>query len=165
MIALKITDVRRLMAHLLTRPTFDRYLLSEGQVTTFCTFLIEGNWQRSFMDPDETDPATDIPFTPWEHVRPYCLSLIKGKRTPLSFKFVFIFPREDLPAFLAKNELTPPADSIYGLYLNFSFRDGALLATTGTSIKTFSLDRSLDAAWDAFVLDFLRSEGITAERV
>ena len=164
MIALKITDVRRLMAHLLTKPTFDRYLLSEGQVTTFCTFLIEGNWQRSFMDPDETDPASDRAFTPWELVRPYCLSLIKGKRTPLSFKFVFIFPREDLPDFLKKNEITIPADNIFGLYLNLSFRDGLLIATTGTSLRSFSLDKSLDHAWDAFILSFLEAQGIAAER-
>lgn len=164
MIALKINDVRRLMAHLLTKPTFDRYLLSEGQVTTFCTFLIEGNWQRSFMDPDETDPAADLAFTPWENVRPYCLSLIKGRRTPLSFKFVFIFPREDLPNFLSENEITMPADNVFGLYLNLSFRDGMLLATTGTSLRTFTLNKSLDNAWDAYILSFLEAQGIAAER-
>ena len=142
------------MAHLLTRPTFDRYSLSEGQVTTFCTFLIEGNWQRSFMDPDESDPAANLIFTPWERVRPYCLSLRKGKRTPLSFKFVFIFPREDLAGFLKKNDIAMSPDNIFGLYLNLSFRDGLLIATTGTSLRAFSLDKSLDQAWADYLLSF-----------
>lgn len=164
MIALKITDIRRLMAHLLTRPTFDRYSLSEGQVTTFCTFLIEGNWQRSFMDPDESDPAANLIFTPWERVRPYCLSLIKGKRTPLSFKFVFIFPREDLAGFLKKNDIAMAENNIFGLYLNLSFRDGLLIATTGTSLRAFSLDKSLDKAWDDYILSFLEAQGIAAEK-
>jgi hypothetical protein len=55
-------------------------------------------------------------------------------------------------------------DNIFGLYLNLSFRDGLLIATTGTSLRAFSLDKSLDKAWDDYILSFLEAQGIAAEK-
>ena len=44
MIALRITNTKDFMAKLLTQETFDTFLFSEGSVTTFTTFSIDGSW-------------------------------------------------------------------------------------------------------------------------
>ena len=42
MIALQIEHVGSFMNHLLLKETFDRFLVSEAQITTFTTFSIDG---------------------------------------------------------------------------------------------------------------------------
>ncbi|MGI6089509.1 MAG: DUF5721 family protein, partial [Bilifractor porci] len=52
-------------------------------------------------------------------------------------------------------------EDIFGLFLNLQFRGGVLSVTTGTSLKVFTPDKSLDRAWDRFVSGWLEQEGIT----
>ena len=42
MIALKLTNVKACMSHLLLMDTFDSFLLIEGEIMTFNTFKIDG---------------------------------------------------------------------------------------------------------------------------
>ena len=42
------------------------------------------------------------------------------------------------------------------LFLNLVFQDGALTATTGVSLKQFSLDKSVEIAWDEHAAKFLQ---------
>lgn len=163
MIALHILDTKMFMKQFLVLNTFDRWNLSEGTITTFCTFTIDGTWQRDFYDPDGVNILYDRTLTPWSKLREYCFSLIRGKNTPLSFKFVFVLPEELIGEFLTANGLNNDPDEIAGLYLNISFRNKKLLLTTGTALRTFSLDRSIDASWDVYVRGFLRRYGIAAE--
>ena len=45
MIALKLTNVKACMSHLLLMDTFDSFLLIEGEIMTFNTFKIDG-WNK-----------------------------------------------------------------------------------------------------------------------
>jgi hypothetical protein len=38
------------------------------------------------------------------------------------------------------------------------------MITTGTSLKMFTMDRTVDNAWDSYVQSFLKSRGIAAEK-
>ncbi|MDO4803984.1 MAG: DUF5721 family protein [Lachnospiraceae bacterium] len=163
MIALNIPSTRAFMRHFLVLDTFDKWCLSEGSLTTFCTYTIDGAWQRDFFDPDGTDALQDRKLAPWGHVREFCFSLIKGKHTPLAFKFVFVLPEDEVQSFLASSGLSISPDEIGGLFLNISFRNKKLMLTTGTALRAFTMDRSVDSAWDAYVRDFLKKCGIEAE--
>ena len=163
MIALHILDTKEFMKHFLLSKTFDRFNLSEGSVTTFCTFSIDGTWQRDFYDPDAENVLYDKNLAPWSLLREHCFSIIRGKHTPLAFKFVFVLPDEMLPEFLSSNGLSTDPDEIGGLFLNIQFRNKKLLLTTGTALRTFTLDRSVDTAWDIYVQGFLRKCGVAAE--
>ena len=46
MIALQIADIRHFMKKLLLSESFDRFLLLEGSITTFCTFHMDGQLQK-----------------------------------------------------------------------------------------------------------------------
>ena len=56
-------------------------------------------------------------------------------------------------------------EEIFGLFLNFQYDGSHLTCTTGTSLKTFTLDKSLDHAWDELVLKYFKQQQILWESV
>lgn len=140
------------MAHLLLRETFDPYQFIEGTITTFSRFSIDGLLQKEFFD----DPPEET-YASWKQMRDFCLSIIRGKRTPLNFKIVLAMPTASISDFLLQKGLTAyrPED-IRGLYLNFHYDGTTLQCITGTSMNTFTLDKTLEREWDSYVGDLLR---------
>ena len=47
-------------------------------------------------------------------------------------------------------------ENVTGLYLNVNFQDGKMSCTTGASLKTFSLDKSLEQQWDEYMAAVIR---------
>ena len=91
MIALQIQDIKSFMSKLLLSQTFDQFLLVEGSITTYNTFRIEGRLHKDFFTEEEREEKgmASRDFSLWKDVKPFCLELIKGKKTPLGFKFTF----------------------------------------------------------------------------
>lgn len=89
--AFQIQDVKGFMSHLLLSTTFDRFLLAEASITTFNTFFIDGHLHKDYFsyDEEEQETAELCTYSFWEQLRPFALSLIKGKKTPLAMKIVF----------------------------------------------------------------------------
>ncbi|MCP1102725.1 hypothetical protein M2454_002039 [Aequitasia blattaphilus] len=137
------------MNHLLLKDSFDLFLLIEGEVTTFNTFSFNGRLKKEYLDelPKEE-------YSKWKALKGYCLSLIKGKKTPLNFRFIFTLSKKEIANFLIEYELSYDPSEVIGLYLNFHYENGQLNCTTGTSLKSFSLDKSIDHAWDHRALDY-----------
>jgi len=161
MIALKLTSPRQFMSHLLLAGTFDHFLLIEGEIVTFNTFHIDGYIQKDFFE--EKDGLSE--YSTWDQVREFCYSLIKGKRTPLSFKFVFSLSAENISRLITKEGLDFTPQDVQGLYLNIRFEESGLSCVTGTSLKTFSMDKSLDKSWDTMVQKFFTQKGIAYDLI
>ena len=160
MIALKLTNRKLFMKHLLLTETFDHFLFIEGEITTFSKFSIDGYLQKSFFE-DTEQPNVDFSF--WKQIRNYCFSIIKGKQTPLNFKFIFSLSPENTARLITQNQLDFHPEDVQGLYLNIRFDGTDLLCITGTSLKTFSMDRSLEQAWDKMVQKFFIQKEIAFE--
>ncbi|MDO4620095.1 MAG: DUF5721 family protein [Lachnospiraceae bacterium] len=173
MLALNILDIPRLMSALLTGSLFDEFTLTEASITTFYTMTIDGRLEKSFFSGEEeqqtenTEAAvkTEPEYVRWKDVKPRCFEMIKGKRIPLFFRFVFYLPKEKLDDFWKCSGLRADPALVSGLCLNLRFNGQTLVATTGTSLKTFTPDRSIDNAWDDYVKRFLKEASITAEEV
>ena len=137
MLALKITDIRDFTNKLFIGEVFDKFCLSEASITTFNTFTIDGRLQRDFFDTDSLNKLTEHGRTHslWKEIRPFCWSVIRGKRTPLSFKIVL------------------------------HFKNNALLCTTGTSLKTFLMTKQPEQFWDDMILHFLNQNQILFEKL
>ena len=160
MIALKLTNRKLVMKHLLLTETFDHFLFIEGEITTFSKFSIDGYLQKSFFE-DTEQPNVEFSF--WKQIRDYCFSIIKGKQTPLNFKFIFSLSPENTARLITQNQLDFHPEDVQGLYLNIRFDGTDLLCITGTSLKTFSMDRSLEQAWDKMVQKFFIQKEIAFE--
>ena len=149
------------MSHLLLKPTFDNFSFIEGEITTFNKFTFDGYIQKEFFeeDPEKT-------FSDWKDLRVFCFSLIKGKRTPLGFKFVLSLNPKHFEKFIEANNLEGfEASNVKGLYLNFKYDGTNLQCVTGTSLGIFSLDKSLENTWDEYVKKFFAKVEIEWETI
>lgn len=153
-------DTKTCMSHLLLKDTFDSLAFIEGEITTYNRFTVDGRIHQEFYDAEE---APDRDYSLWGSLRSYCLSIIKGKRTPLSFKFILSLDKENFPDFLSKKELSYRPDEIQGLYMNLRYDGTHLSCVTGTSMSTFTMDKSLDEAWDGWVRTFFAEAQIEFE--
>lgn len=146
-------DTKKCMNALLLHSGFDSFLFVEGEIVTFSTFRFDGRLKKEFFQQDtgEDFPNTERDFALWKEVREFCFSLIKGKRTPLGFKFVLSLSAPNIAHLIEREGLSfTPAD-VQGLYLNFKYNGTLLTCTTGTSMNLFTLDKSLEQAWDKMV--------------
>ena len=104
-------------------------------------------------------------YSPWKNVRDFCFSVIKGKRTPLSFRFIFSLSRRNISRLIAQSTPSLDPDSVQGLYMNIQFDGTRLSCVTGTSFKTFTMDKTLEHAWDETVEKFLEQKQIAFEKM
>lgn len=156
MVSLALTDVKAFMSHLLLSGTFDSFSFIEGEIVTFNTFKIDGYIQKDFFDTGAELPA----YSPWKNLREYCFSIIRGKRTPLSFRLVFSLSPSNTERLIAQNTPALHPEDVQGLYLNIRYDGKHLSCITGTSFKTFTMDKSLEHAWDKMVEKFLKQKKI-----
>ena len=160
MILLSISEVKEFMSKLLLSDTFDSFLFIEGAIVTFNTFSINGYLQKDFFDKDMIPERN---YSLWKELREYCFSLIRGKRTPLRFKFVFGLSEPNIEKLLRQQGLSFTPQDVQGLYLNISYDGHSLRCVTGTSMNLFTLDKSLEEAWDNMVQKFFVQKEISFE--
>lgn len=156
MISLNLTSQKMFISHLLLKNTFDSFQFVEGEIVTFNKFTIDGFVQRNFYEENENLPE----YSYWKNIKEYCLTLIKGKQTPLSFRLIFRLSPNNTERLLKQKELDFQPQDVQGLYLNITFDSNGLKCITGTSLKSFSFDKSLEKAWDEMVLRFFEQQQI-----
>ncbi len=165
MIAIKINHQKDFMSKLLATSLFDNFLAEEITIDTFNTFKIDGRIHKDFYkysDYTISEQTSNQVYSKWSILRPICLSLIKGKQTPLGFKFILqldsnykddIFKNYDLA--ISPDAFTP--------CININFSAGVVTVITGISYSSFSLDKEPEKAWDKYIPSFLESNGISIE--
>jgi len=153
-------DTKKCMSELLLRDTFDHFSLIDGEITTHSKFHIDGFLHKEFYE-----EAPDLEYGTWDNYRTLCFSIIKGKRTPLSFKFVFALSADQIASIINDYSLDYVPDTIQGLYLNFHYDGMHLTCTTGTSLKIFTLDKSLERALDKWTEAFFTEHAINWDPV
>lgn len=161
MIALSIIDVKDFMNKLLIGEVFDRFFLVEASVTTFNTFTIDGRLQQDFFDTDTVamHKSNSIEYSLWRDVKPYCFSVIRGRRTPLNFGIVLQLSHKQTQQILNPSF---PDGSVPDcrFCLNLQYRNDSLLCTTGVSYTSFCLDKRPEHLWDEIIRKFLSGQHI-----
>ena len=161
MIALSIIDIKDFMNKLLIGEVFDRFFLVEASVTTFNTFTIDGRLQQDFFDTDTVamHKSNSIEYSLWRDVKPYCFSVIRGRRTPLNFRIVLQLSHKQTQQILNPSF---PDGSVPDcrFCLNLQYRNDSLLCTTGVSYTSFCLDKRPEHLWDEIIRKFLSGQHI-----
>lgn len=167
MIALHVTDIKHFMNRLFLSEDFDAFRISEATFVTFSTFHIDGQLKKDYYSTEELEELqlTDQSFSSWRQVRPFCLSLIKGKHTPLEFKIVFRLSQANVQRLLQQSGLSFSLSDISGLFLNLHYQNNALICTTGTALSVFTLEKTLDRVWDDMVFRFFRQKDLSFEKI
>lgn len=151
MVSENITDVRKFMSALLIGNTFDSFLATDITITTYNTFHIDGHIKKAFYSSEEYKSIGSPEVSSWETLKPICFSLIKGHKTPLSFKMIFCLSKDATSQFITDNDIELSADSINGLFINIKFEENVLSYVTGTSLNIFTLDKSLEQSFDSYI--------------
>lgn len=143
--SINITDVKNFMSKLLIKEDFDNFLLEEVSITTFNTFTIDGHIHKNYYTSEEYEALRNTELSYWSTIKPICFELIKGKKTPSRFKII-LKADENLVV-----KISEDSSNILGLYLNIKYEDGILNCITATSMKSFTLDRTIDDTWDKYI--------------
>jgi len=145
------------MGKFLNSEAFDSFLVEEASISTYNTFLIDGRQNRDFYTTEEWEDKEIRPydFSEWKTLRPVCYSLIRGRRTPGSFKFVLHLIPDYVPSILKGGDTGITPQQIKALVLTVRYDGTGLTLITGTSLHTFLPDKSADELWDKAMARFL----------
>ena len=164
MLALQIQSMKTFMNKLLTQDAFDIFLLEEATISTAITYSIDGHINADlFPLAERTTELIPYEFRPWSEIRGLCYELIKGKYTPLSFKFVFQLKPEHVQSILGKEHLSPESTKLKSMVLTVKYDGSKALLTSGTSYQTFVMDKTADVLWDRNLASYLTKKEIPYE--
>jgi len=165
MISLNITDTKNFMSNLLIKDIFERFLLISADISTANTFTINGELNKAFFSEEELDNLKETRYSFWSSLKPFCYSIIKGSRVPLSMKIVFMLSEADTVSFLGQPQLAGYLNDISGLFINVRYSNSVVNIVTGTALKSFTLDKTVEHAFDDYVRSFLTASGIDFEEL
>lgn len=162
MIALQITSMKHFMSQLLTADTFDGFLLEEAAIGTSNTFTIDGHMNRDFFCSEDSEPV-ELPyeFRPWSEIKGLCFDLIKGKHTPLFFRFVLHLMPEKALELLTREGSDVDPSLVKALVLNIRYDGTRAVLTTGTAYHTFLPSKEPDMIWDKALMKYLEEKSIS----
>lgn len=147
MIALRITNIKNFMALLFTGTAFDNFLLVEGDINTSINWHLDGKVNMSFYTEEELEQLKIEEFQTWGITKPIVTQIIKGKKLPVSMKFVL--------------KKAGAGDMTY--LLNIRFDNNNLILITGISHAVFTLDKTGEKEWDDNMCGFLKRNAIDFE--
>ena len=127
---------------------FDNFLVSDVEICMGNSFNISGKINKSFYSDEEFETMAEKDYVNWAHIKPICFDIIKGKKTPSKFKMVFLLSKDNLAKTLESSGLSYTTEDVNALFIN-------VVCTTGLSMKTFTLDKSLEEYWDNTVQKFV----------
>lgn len=139
-------NVKIFMQKLLKEETFDKLEVRNITLETIVKYEILGNINKDYLQEDENRY-----FVKWKELKPYLVSLIKGNIKPKFFKIVFS---------LDDNTVNSLCDNANAMFLNIRYQNNIITGTTGTSQKSFSLDKKEDKILEDIILRFFEKNNI-----
>ena len=167
MIALELTDIKDFMNKLLRSEVFDHFLLQEAMITSCATYTINGQITKGFYSDAELAELhlEDCRFLPFSMLKGNCFDLIKGKKTPSAFRFVFLLSPSNMEKTIASVGSSYQPSDVTGMYINLKYQNQLLSLTTGIAYNVFSTDKTLESEWDKMVIKFLKQHEIAFEEI
>ncbi len=161
MISLQFKNTKNFMALFLASDTFDSFLLESAELHVSNTYTIDGRINKEFYGDEKEDLKYDL--TEWSKLRSTCFDLIKGKHTPLSFKFVLCATPEKKEELLSGEDFSMVRPMVSSLVYILNFKEGHVTLTTGAALSGFFLDKSYEKVWDDYIRKFISSIGLEYE--
>lgn len=141
-----IDEKTEYLKELFEKEKYDSFYLYEARVKTKLDYYVNGRLNREYFD---TEEQADLPeYVEWKDIKQIVYSYIKGKRLPIGFKIILMFNRENISRLLEMNNLPVKTEDVSALFMNVVYEHEALSVTTGTSLKIFTMDKTLEHVWD-----------------
>ena len=150
MVAYEIVDKKSFTKELFDGKLFDDFLLVSAEIITYNAFNIDGKIKKAY-------------YSKWEVIRPVCFYLIKGKKLPVSFKFVLKLCEVAKDKFLKEKEINNIPVS--HLYINIRYEDNNIRCIGACSYNEFVIDKSAETKWDEYIKEYLVKAGIDITKI
>lgn len=149
----EIEDVKKYMQDLLTASRYDSFYMYEVRLKTSLDYYISGKLNHKFFISDGSEEKEDMPdanqeYIYWKDIKKKVFDLIKGKRLPISFRLILMFNQENVIRLIEMNNIPIAPENVGALFYNIYYENGILQITTGSSVKVFTLDKTLEHLWD-----------------
>ena len=125
---------------------YDSFYLYEARVKTKLDYYINGKLNKAYFDSEQAEELPE--HIEWKDIKQTVYDYIRGKRLPIAFKIILMFNRENINRLLEMNHLPVSSEDVGALFLNVVYEHETLSVTTGTSLKIFTLDKTLEQVWD-----------------
>lgn len=125
---------------------YDSFYLYEARVKTKLDYYINGKLNKAYFDSEQAEELSE--YIEWKDIKQTVYDYIRGKRLPIAFKIILMFNRENINRLLEMNHLPVSSEDVGALFLNVVYEHETLSVTTGTSLKIFTLDKTLEQVWD-----------------
>lgn len=141
-----IDEKTEYLKELFEKEKYDSFYLYEARVKTKLDYYVNGRLNWEYFD---TEEQADLPeYVEWKDIKQIVYSYIKGKRLPIGFKIILMFNRENISRLLEMNNLPVKTEDVSALFMNVVYEHETLSVTTGTSLKIFTMDKTLEHVWD-----------------
>ncbi|MBR6537714.1 MAG: hypothetical protein IKT67_11000 [Lachnospiraceae bacterium] len=151
-----VEELKTFMAVLLRGELFDAWEVTEAKVETFFELSVNGRLKKDFFEEPET---VQRDFAKWGEIKEIFFQAVKGKRLPGMMRIVLAADREWTERIL--NECGKVQEEAgASLFLNIRYSANGCQVVSGVSHAGFTLDKTLDHAWDAALQEYFKRNGI-----
>lgn len=161
MLILTINNIKEFVGKLLSDEYLSSMLLYQAELKNATFLSIDGKINEDFYDNKEEIPERK--YATWEEVKGVFFQAMRGQKLPVSFKVVLMPSPSVTEKIIERYGLNIVASNISAMNLNIYYDRSEMTVTTGTSLKIFSLDRSVDEAWEDYVKKMFTAIGIEYE--
>ena len=151
-----VEDLKSFMTLLLRGDLFDSWEVTEAKVETFFELSVNGRLKKDFFEEPDT---VQREFAKWGEVKEIFFQAVKGKRLPGMLRIVLAADRERTKQIL-KECGKEQEEAGASLYLNIRYSASGCQVISGVSHAGFTMDKTLDLAWDEALREFLKKNGI-----
>ena len=151
-----VEELKSFMAVLLRGDMFDTWEVTEAKVETFFELSVNGRLKKDFF---EEPGAVQRDFAKWGEVKEIFFQAVKGKRLPGMMRIVLAADREWTERILSECGKSQE-EAGAGLYLNIRYSASGCQVISGVSHVGFTLDKTLDLAWDTALQGYFKKNGI-----
>lgn len=159
MLLIQIEDIKGFVNKLLSLPEWGNMYLYQGEIKNAVFIHLDGKLNPEFFDSEEE--MQNRRYILWNDIKGVFFQAIRGNKLPISFKLVLMPQEETMQKIIDDAGLSISLSDISALNLNIYYERGELSVTTGTALKVFTLDKSPEYAWEAYVKGFLKQLEIT----
>lgn len=137
---------------------FDDFLFLEGSIITNCSYTIDGRLQKTYYTSEEYDSLTEPKIAVWKDIKPFFTTVVGDKfpdKLPVEFNITLTLSATQTEKLIASSSSDIVSENVEGLHLNIKYKNDTLTCITATSLKIFTLDKSLEHYFDKYTANFL----------
>lgn len=147
-----IDSVSDFYSELINNEKYDSFYLYEARIKVGIDYYINGKQNTDYFDTEDKDNLQE--YVTWKEIKKVISVITGGDKMPISFRIILMFNRDNIKKLIEMNNMYIKLDDIGALFYNIYYENGKMSVTTGTSLKVFSLDKTMDQVWEDAVTKY-----------